>query len=238
MPEVVLIAHGAPSDPDPTDRALQQLADAVATELPGWHIRGATLAAPGALARAFDGLSPEAVVFPVFMCDGWIIRGILPDCLAQISRAGTQVLTPLGQVPGFRFFCTDLLATEMREAGLTPSETTVVLAAHGSARGPIPKAWAAGLAREICDLSAVRMVIPAYLEEAPYLSDVLSMVPEPAICLPGFATNAGHATGDVPAAITESGFAGLVLPTLGTQPGIAHLIAHELRICSRTEEAA
>ncbi|ABV94904.1 cobalamin (vitamin B12) biosynthesis CbiX protein [Dinoroseobacter shibae DFL 12 = DSM 16493] len=238
MPEAVLIAHGAPSDPEPTELALQQLARDVAAELPGWRVRGATVAAPGALERAFDGLSPEAVVFPVFMCDGWIIRRILPDCLAAIGRAGTRVLTPLGQVPGFRFHCAQMLTAAMAEAGLTPSETTVVLAAHGSARGPIPEAWAAGLARDITDLTDLRMVIPAYLEQAPYLADVLAMVPGPAICLPGFATNAGHAMGDVPEAIAQSHFAGLVLPTVGTTPGIVHLIARELQASEIAEVAA
>jgi sirohydrochlorin ferrochelatase len=224
----VLVAHGAPSDPAPVDEAMQMLAQQVAARLPGWTVRGATLAADGSLKRAFTGLSDRAIVFPVFMSDGWILGRILPDCLKTLGRAGTPILPPLGNVPAFRTHCADMVKAAISQGDLAPARTTIVLAAHGSARGPVPGAWAKKLATELALACGVRTVIPAFLEEDPFLGDVLRMVPGPAICFPCFATNAGHATQDVPDAVAQSGFTGIVLPTAGTVPVVSRIIARHL----------
>lgn len=43
-PTAIITAHGQPSDPAPQERALAELADAVASLMPEWDIRSATLA--------------------------------------------------------------------------------------------------------------------------------------------------------------------------------------------------
>jgi sirohydrochlorin ferrochelatase len=238
MPEVVLIAHGSPSDPAPAEAALQALAGVVAEALPGWVVRSATLAAPGSVKLAFDGLSASATVFPVFMSDGWILRHILPKLLAEAGREATEVRTPLGQLPGFRDHCARMVLDVVAEADMPMDQTTVVLAAHGSARGPLPAAWANGLAQDLARLTGIGTVTAAFLEQEPALETTLARVAGPAICLPVFATNCSHAIGDVPEAARASGFAGRVLPAAGTVPGVVSLIAQALRDTSPRRDAA
>ena len=45
----IVIALGQPSDPTPHDATMRAMAQEVANLLPGWTIRGATLASPGSL---------------------------------------------------------------------------------------------------------------------------------------------------------------------------------------------
>ena len=232
------MAFGSLADPDKLDRAIQEVTTLVAAELPGWTVRGATIGAEGSIARGFDGLSEAAAVFPLMMVDGWILRKILPEALAAAGRKSARILKPLGLLPAFRAACAEMIRDGLRDAGLEAAEATVVLAAHGSARGPRPAACARALADELQEATGVRAVLPGYLEEAPFLTDALRNASEPAICLPCFATNAWHATGDVPQAVRASGFRGLVLPTAGAAPAVPALIAQELEAALGPAEAA
>ena len=236
--EVVLVAFGSLAEPEVLDAAIQEVKAMVAAELPGWTVRGATIGAEGSITRGFDGLSESAPVFPLMMVDGWILRKILPEALAAAGRKGTRILKPLGLLPAFRMACAEMIRGGLREAGLEAADATVVLAAHGSARGPRPAACTRALAEELQEATGVKAVLPGYLEETPFLTDALRDAPEPAICLPCFASNAWHATGDVPRAVQESGFCGLVLPTAGTVPAVPAIIAQELEATLGTADAA
>lgn len=236
--DVVLVAFGSLSDPVVLNDAILRLAERVAAEMPDWRIRGATLGAEGSLAAGFDRLDPEAAVFPLLMSDGWLLRRVLRDGLAGIGRGGAPLLTPLGLLPSFRAHCAEMIRSALAEHGLAAPDTSVVLAAHGSARGPRPAACARALSQGLADDTGVRAVIPGYLEEKPFLAETLRDAPRPAICLPCFVTNAYHATNDVPHAVAESGFAGPVLPAAGTLPGIPRLIADALRAPGTAARAA
>ncbi len=236
--DVVLIAFGSVSDPDPQDAAILALAKRVAAALPGWRLRGATMACEGSIARAFDGLGPDAVVFPLLMADGWILRKVLREALRGAGRGEAALMTPLGLLPSFHAHCAEMIRDGLADAGLTASRTTVVLAAHGSARGPRPAACARALSAALAATTGVRAVIPGFLEEAPFLADALRAAPKPALCLPCFVTNAYHATNDVPEAVQQSGFDGPLLPAAGTVPAIIDLIVAELSRQLLTESAA
>lgn len=234
----VMVAHGSPSDPDQQEAALERLAADVAAEMPGWQVRGATLAAGDALGRAFEGLPGGTPVFPVFMADGFFVGRVLPERLRAIGRGEARVLAPLGLLPAFSDHCAGMIRAALEGSGILPGAATVILAAHGSARGPRPAACARSLARELERLTGVREVRAAFIEEPPFLTDILRATEAPAICLPCFATDAGHATGDVPDAVETSGFAGQVLPVAGTAPGIARLIAREIAEAHSASRAA
>lgn len=226
--EIVLIAFGSLSDPAPHQAGLERMAEKVADVLPGWTVRGATIGSEGAIARAFEGLSPDAAVFPALMSDGWILRRVLADALKAAGRGEAPVLKPLGLLPAFHEICAQMIRTALHEHGLSAPETTVVLAAHGSARGPRPAACARMLCTELERLTGVRAVTPGYLEEAPFLADALRDAPKPAICLPCFVVNAWHAANDVPEAVRDSGFTGPLLPAAGTEAGVPAVIAAEI----------
>jgi sirohydrochlorin ferrochelatase len=225
--QALIVAHGAPADPESQEDALAALAAAVEARLEGWRVRAATLAAPGALDRACAAAGGAPLVYPLFMSAGWFATVELPRRLAAAGAAGARVLTPLGLDPNLPTLGAAMLAEAAQAAGLRLSENTLVLAAHGAPehRGPAKAARAAAAA--IAAAAGVAAVRTCFVDEPPFLVEGLT-VDGPAICLPFFATAAGHVTGDLPDAVAEAGFPGPVLPPIGCDPRAAGLVAAAL----------
>ncbi len=211
----LIVSHGQPSDPDPAETGLAGLAARVAAHLPGWQIGSATLAAPGALARALTRLGPGGRAFPLFMAGGWFTRVILPAKLAAAGASDWQVLEPLGCDPAVH----DLAVTLVREA----EADSLLLAAHGSSQSPVPADIATHLASRIARDCGIRAEA-AFIDQPPRLAQATGYGPG-AVCLPFFAAEGGHVTTDIPAALRAAGFQGRLLPPLGAAPAIPGIIA-------------
>lgn len=224
--EALIVAHGAPADPAPQEAALHALAAAVAARLPGWRVRGATLAAPGALEAALADLSAP-LVFPFFMAEGWFTGRELPRRLAAAGAGGLTQLRPLGTLPGLVALCAEAAAAGAQAAGFDPAASALLLAAHGSAVSRTSTLTAEATADALRARRLFARVATGYVEEAPFLADAARGL-HPAVCLPFFALAAGHVTEDVPSALAEAGFAGPLLPPIGAHPGVPGLIAAAL----------
>jgi sirohydrochlorin ferrochelatase len=214
----LIISHGQPSDPAPAEVYLADLATRIARHLPGWRISSATLAAPGSLARAVADLGPTGRAYPLFMAGGWFTRTHLPAKLAEAGGPSWQVLEPLGCDPALH----DLAIQTIRatKAG------SVLLAAHGSFRSPVPSDIANHLARRIA-LDTGTQTTAAFIDQDPQLSQATGFGPD-AVCLPFFAAEGDHVTHDIPAALHQAGFQGRLLPALGLSPEIPALIARAI----------
>lgn len=220
----LLVAHGAPSNPAPQEAWIQALAARTRLWCPGWHIRGTTLAQPGALEQAVAA-DPRALVYPFFMAEGWFTRKHLPARLAEAGMERPRQLAAFGHTPGI----TDLLiraAKEGADAHGLPHRATIVLAAHGS-RGSRASMRRTEEVAAILRQDTAFTIVTGYIEEAPFLADV-ARIRGPALCLPFFATRAGHVTTDIPAALAEAGFTGPLLPAIGEHRDTARLIAAQL----------
>lgn len=214
MRQALIVAHGQPSDPLPAAAELDRLARQVAGHLPGWQVVSATLAEPDALARAVQDRAPGAV-FPLFMAPGWFTRTAIPARLHQAGAAGWRVLPPFGAAQAVQ----DLALRLVRESGAD----AVLLAAHGSFKSPEPARIARALAVRIAAETGLRAEA-AFIDQAPQLAAVQGFGPG-AVCLPFFAMAGGHVLDDIPAALAQAGFAGRLLPALGTDPRVPALIA-------------
>lgn len=227
LPSALIIAHGSPADPVPQQAALQALAVRVAMWAPGWTIRGTTLALPGALEAAVAGL-PAALVYPFFMAEGWFTRKQLPKRLAGAGATGLRQLPAFGHDPAMPAFLCRVAQEGAAEAGLVPRDTTLVLAAHGSQVSRASAEITESQAQALRATAGFRAVVTGYVEETPFLADA-ARVEGPALCLPFFATRAGHVADDVPEALAEAGFTGPLLPAIGEHPDAARLIAEALQ---------
>lgn len=215
----LILAHGQPSDPDPAARELDALAAKVALHLPGWDLRAATLAQPGALARVGGGMAP-GLVFPVFMAAGWFTRTAVPARMEEAGLRGWRMLEPMGCAAPVQ----DLAVRIARESGADQ----VLVAAHGSGRSPSPAEVAQAVTARIRREAGVVRAEAAFIEQPPWLNAV-SGWDEGAVCLPFFAMSGGHVTQDLPEALHEAGFPGRILPALGLHPDIPALIAGLIR---------
>ncbi|AOZ68067.1 hypothetical protein LPB142_01005 [Rhodobacter xanthinilyticus] len=222
MKQVVLVAHGSPSEPEPQEAALQALVARLGALCPGDEIRGATLASPGALARALDGLE-RPLIYPFFMAEGWFTRREMPRRIAELG-VEVRYLRPLGLEPGLP----DLIARDClagaKTAGIEPNSSDLILVGHGSKVARKSKDTTYAMAETLRRRLPFWRVRVALIEEPPFLVDIARESPG-GVCLPFFALRAGHVAEDIPQALAEAGFDGVLLDPIGAHPGTAELIA-------------
>lgn len=224
MTNALIVTHGQPSDPGPAAADLSALAARVAAHLPGWRVGSATLAEEGALAAAIADLGPRGVVFPLFMACGWFTGTHLPDRLRGAGGTDWRLTLPFGCSPGIQ----DVTVALAMAATDVPSETDVILAAHGSGRSLAPSIIAHSLAARIRREGGFRRVQAAFIDQTPRIADTTGFGPR-ALCLPFFAAKGGHVTDDLPAALAEAGFQGRLLPAVGLDARVPALIADVIR---------
>lgn len=223
------MAHGSPCAPLGPERALRELARAVAARLPeGWTVRGTTLAMKDGLHRAVRTLGARAplLVYPLFMADGWFVNSELPRRLAQVGADRCTALAPLGLDPRLHRLALWRARAVARRQG-NCADIAVLLAAHGSSGDPRPARAARQAAGALAASGAFREVRVGFVEEPPFLADAARGMGA-SICLPFFAMRAGHVERDVPTALADAGFTGSLLPPLGADPSIPGLIADAL----------
>ncbi|MGC9369965.1 MAG: CbiX/SirB N-terminal domain-containing protein [Paracoccaceae bacterium] len=223
--EALIVAHGQPGDPAPAEAEITDLAREIAKQLPGWRVRGATLAAPGALEAALAECAGAPLVYPLFMTDGWFVTAQLP---ARLDGRG-RVLAPLGLDPALPALAAQALVGADEARGWTGDETRVLIAGHGSGRSRNSARATEAFARAVAALAGFAEIRTGYVEEAPFLRDAAAGLGAQALCLPFFAARRGHVLEDLPQALEEAGFAGALLDPIGLHPGVPALIARALR---------
>ena len=221
----LIVAHGSPAYPAPQQAALAALAAQVQALLPGWQVDGTTLASPGALEQALHS-DPPALIYPLFMAEGWFTRTALPRRLAAAGIAARQ-LPAFGTDPALADLVTGAALNGARAAGLAPHQTTLILAAHGSPTSSASETATRALAANLATRAVFAAVTVGFLEQPPLLSCAARDL-APALCLPLFALRAGHVARDLPAALAQAGFTGPLLPAIGEHPAVAALIARAI----------
>jgi sirohydrochlorin ferrochelatase len=238
-PLAIIVAHGAPSDPEPLDSSIKALAGRVQALAQGSRIKGATLAKPGSLESALAGLTSGDVVsvYPFFMSAGWFVKKELPRRVGKASGAEVTYLTPFGLDGRVPSLCVDCAISALVARGDAPEQSVIVLAAHGSRSGRAAARAARAVASRMRGFGRFRDVRVGFVEEAPTIADVASGLNEiPAVCLPFFATTAGHVTDDIPEQLQKAGFRGAILPPIGEDPAVPQLLADA--ICAQRSKTS
>lgn len=223
----LIIGHGQPGDPDPAEADMRALARTVAAHLPGWHVLGATLAAPGALEAALAEL-PAPLIVPFFIADGIFTRQILPRLLQAAGAGDLPRLGPFGLWPDTAALGVQSLREAADSAGWPESATQVLLAAHGSARGPRAAEGARLLQARIRAATRLAGDRLGLIEEPPFLADAARDLGPQSLCLPLFVARGDHVRDDLPAALAAAGFRGRLLDPLGCHPGVPALLARSI----------
>lgn len=225
-PCALIVAHGQPSNPAAAEAALRKLADQVSQQLPDWGIASATMAAKGALQQA-RLQHPAAPIYPLFMADGWFTGTALPDRLSQSDH--THLLPPLGMDRHLPALAIALLKQELAARDWQMSETCLIIAAHGGQTSKKPAKAAQKFTAAIAAAAGFSDIRLGFLEETPELSNIAANAGRQAICLPFFAANGRHVRDDIPTALQDAEFDGVVLDAIGHNAQIPALIAHSLR---------
>ena len=218
----IIVSHGQPSDPAPAGQALAAFAARVGARLPGWQVTSATLAAPGALDRAFAQAGETALIYPMFMTNGWFTRDALRRA---IGGRHAHALPPFGTEPGLPALTAEWLRDMLRQQGWAARDTRLFLAAHGSGRSDRSAQDTRAFARALARLLPLAEIRVGFVEERPCLSDMAFDLGAQAICLPFFAAEGGHVLEDVRDALDLAGFEGLRLPPVGHAEAAPALVA-------------
>lgn len=229
IPFAAIVAHGQPGDPGALQPELEALAEKVQALMPGWTVRGATLACR----RSLSALAGVQLIFPQFMADGWFVRSETPRRLAEAGVEGARLIAPLGLDPEMPVLGAKAARDAARAAGIDPAGATLVVVGHGSKGSRASANSTRAFAEALPGGAGFAHVTTAFIEEAPFLSDV---VPQgPAVCLPFFATNGGHTIEDIPQGWHGHG---PITPPIGTTGDIPRLIAAALQKAAATAEVA
>lgn len=231
---LLLVAHGSPSDPAPQEAALRALAERVSTKLGDWQVAGATLATEGAFEQAVAHLG-HPLVYPFFMSEGWFTG----QALAQRSAAaGLRQLAPFGVAPALLGIVATRIERELIARAWAGADTTLLQAAHGSARSAVSADAPLAFAQALQETLRLRAVTTGFVEQAPFLKEAARDLGQ-ALCLTFFALRSGHVEGDLPEAFAAAGFDGPVLPPFIEWDETPDVIARDcLRQLAFSEETA
>ena len=232
--DALIVSHGQPSDPDLGEAEIAALASAVAAYLPGARIEGVTLAAEGRI-EALSAQRPGALIYPMFMADGWFTQVQLPKRLAdgvgpQLVSFGLDCTLPMLAANWLRQVCT--------ACTVEPYNIDLVIAGHGSGKSQRVSEATRAFAERVAEDFGPRSVRCGFVEEEPSLGDALSGLGAESICLPFFAARRGHVLDDLPAAVAASGFQGIVLDPIGLHPDVPKMIADALRWRATTPDVS
>ncbi len=194
--------------------------------MPGWSLSCATLAKPGALDATADAAGPGALVYPLFMTDGWFTRTTLPK---RLKGRRVTILPPLGTDSALPALARDWLVGELAKKDWRMGDTCLIVAAHGSGKSNNAARDTNAFVTALAQLTRFAEIRTGFIEEPPFLGDVVFETGAHAICLPFFAAGGGHVTEDVPEALDLAAFPGLRLAPIGLHPGIPQLIAATLQ---------
>ena len=227
---LILAAHGSHLDAHSSATAWG-LADGVRSLGEFDVVRAAFWKEEPSFARALDGLEHHAVtVVPLFMAPGYFTKVALPRELAPAIAArpgeapGVRVLGALGCEPPLAH----MAAARAREAGAGEA-TTVVLLGHGTERHGGAAANLTRVAQTVAETVCFAHVVPAFIDQAPDIADVLRGLPGPVVVVPYFMSEGWHTGTTVPADLARAGISVQVTPPVGTHPGLAAALANLLQ---------
>lgn len=232
-PTALIVAHGQPSDPGPAAAEISFLAAKVQALMPGWRIRSATLAEPGALAREVAAAGGAGLVYPLFMAGGWFTMTHLPARLAEAGGADWRILPPFGLDAGVQALTLAIAQEAAARRGHAPTDLPLLLAAHGSFRSSAPSDVAYAMVERLRLEAGFARVEAAFIDQSPRIAEVAAGFPAGSLVLPFFAARGGHVIDDLPQALEAAGFRGAVLAPVGLDARVPGLIRQALRAAFR-----
>jgi sirohydrochlorin ferrochelatase len=170
-------------------------------------------------------------VYPLFMSDSYYVRTAIPERLGLSPKGRdakgrpVRVLPPLGIDPALPPLIASLARLAAEQAGVASAAAHLLLVAHGSSKSGESALAARAVAEKVASIADFISVDVAFLEEEPFLDEVLSRLPGPAVLLGLFAGDGLHAGEDLPASVAKSGRRDIALSgPIAAEPALLDLI--------------
>ncbi len=236
LPAVVVVAHGSAVSGEAAVPTLA-LAQALRARGFGRVVAGFWKEEPFLHRVLALAGTPEVVVVPLFLAEGWFTRVVVPGEL-EAGRVGApgvdrvRLLPPVGSDPAMA-----TLVLERAAAALPPgagaSATTLVVLGHGSERHAASGDRVLALARELDGRGPFARTVPAFIDQDPRLEDVVAgLGGGPALVVPFLVAAGWHGGTTVPRELAAGGGGEQIVTyaePVGTHPGLADVVAASLR---------
>ena len=226
---LVLCAHGQ----DGESGIAGEYAAAIGRSGEFARVAGCCLKGAPDLASTLHGLDqPRIFIAPLLMADGYTYNTVLPPLIARHAPPGARVhlCPPLGRAAGLAAVAAGQADGFCAERGWAPESTTLVVAAHGTPRSAASSASANDLAAALGRAGRFAGARAGFLEQAPFLADVLrDLHPAPCVVIGFFMDLGGHAGSDVPRVIAAAHPDAAYTGALGRSPAVPQLIVDLVR---------
>ena len=168
---------------------------------------------------------PEVFVVPNFISEGYFTQTVIPR---ELELNGPTTRRPNGQTweycepVGNHPAMTELLLKRAREVstGVDPSETSLLIVAHGTDLNENSAVAAKREAEKIRALGKFAGVLNVYMEEPPLISDWRKLTnTRNVVVVPFFISDGLHSYEDIPRLVGIAVAAGVGRPRSGSAPG-------------------
>ncbi len=232
---VIVVGHGERGR-DFSNAILRGHAKAVGAALPGTPVSAGVLSGlptiEAALATVANSGAHRILVYPYFMAAGFFVGTKIPKRIANAGYAGRcRVLAPLGADPGLpALVMRKAVAVAESELGHAPRSCRLLLVGHGSKVSRASAEATEAVGAELRAMSRFATVVTAYLEEAPFLDEVIPADATPTVIVGFFNGDGLHAGEDVPEAMAAAVGPVAYTGAIGAMPEVAGLIANAVEI--------
>lgn len=228
----IIVAHGERGGAF-SNAVLKGHAENAAAELPHVAVAAGVLSGEPALETALADMahrtSGPILLYPFFMAPGYFVSVKIPKRLTDAGLGDRcRVLTPLGFEPALPAIIQGKAELAAGDIGVRAGEARLLLVGHGSKVARASAEATEAVAASLRGLGGFARIETAYLEEAPFLADVVLADTRPTVVVGFFNGDGLHAAEDVPEAI--GGFDGAIAYTgpVGAFPEISRLIVRAI----------
>lgn len=214
---LLIVAHGERGGAG-DDRLVHELADRLRGSGRFAAVAAGFIRSEPSVAEAAESLPAGPVtVYPLFMSAGYYVATAIPRALGLdgdgMDARGRPVVVapPLGLDAGLPRTVTRRAADAASRAGIAGADATLMLVAHGSTKDASSRRATQSVAAAIDGTGAFARVQTAFLEEAPFLDDMLRSAPGPVVAVGLFVGDGMHGGEDLPQAVESCARADLVL---------------------------
>ncbi|SNZ07197.1 CbiX/SirB N-terminal domain-containing protein [Cohaesibacter gelatinilyticus] len=228
---VLMVAHGERGG-RLNNAALLDLVDQIRDRLDGVEIEAGVLKGEPSLSEGWDGLSAEdRYIYPFFMSDGFFVSRILPKKIREaVGFHGNELtmLAPFGISPQLGPALLNNLKRTLAGLGRQAEIPPLLIAAHGASVDKQSSLRANQLANYLSESGRFSEVHCAFLDEAPYLEDIVPDLNPQSLVLPLFNGLGSHSIDDMSALRIKSPNGVHYLPPVGGEEWVADIVAHDI----------
>lgn len=154
-----------------------------------------------------QGAYDQVLIVPYMMSDGFLAKQMINKTKHAIEAAGiTKPVTGSASVGTHSAIADLVLKIAVNAAAAdnkNPADLSLVMVAHGSRNAPQSRLAAETHLQAVQERGNFRAASLAFIEEAPFVADILRTVDGPAVVVGLFAAPGGHAIVDIAEALAE-----------------------------------